>query len=116
MDGKMLTKIIGERLDEMGISVADFCEELGISQSAYSQWKRLGRMPKPERIKQIEKCLKISFADFEQPTKDDEMTELLELIRTRPDLGVLLRSARNAPPSSVYTLVAQLEKEREGNL
>ena len=36
-------------------------------------------------------------------------------IRERPELGILLRSARDVPASSVYTLVAQLEMEKERN-
>lgn len=104
MDGKMLTRIIGERLEEMDVSVADFCSEMGISQSAYSQWKRKGRMPKADRIAQIEKYLGISFADYEK-------SEQLESLRD--DLRILLRSASDLPPSSVYALLAQIEKEKE---
>lgn len=107
MDGKMLTQIIGERLEEMGIPVADFCAEIGISQSAYSQWKRKGRMPKADRIEKIEKYLGISFADYE---KCEQLEEL------RDDLRILLRSASDLPPSSVYQLIAQIEKEKERNV
>ena len=103
MTGKELTKIIDERLDEMGISQKDFCATLGISSSAMSAWRN-GSMPKPERLKQIEKSLNISFADFE---KSEQLEEL------RDDLRILLRSASDLPPSSVYALIAQIEKEKE---
>lgn len=106
MDGKMLTQIIGERLEEMGVSVAEFCAEIGITQSAYSQWKRMGRMPKADRMKQIEKYLGISFDDYE---KSDPREAL------RDDLRILLRSASDLPPSSVYQLIAQIEREKEQN-
>jgi len=101
--GKELTKIIDERLDEMGISQKDFCATLGISSSAMSAWRN-GSMPKPERLKQIEKSLKISFSDYE---KSEQLEEL------RDDLRILLRSASDLPPSSVYALIAQIEKEKE---
>ena len=104
MDGKMLTQIIGERLEEMGVSVAEFCAEIGITQSAYSQWKRMGRMPKADRMEQIEKYLGISFDDYE---KSDPREAL------RDDLRVLLRSASDLPPSSVYALISQIEKMKE---
>lgn len=103
MTGKELTKIIDERLDEMGISQKDFCATLGISSSAMSAWRN-GSMPKPERLKQIEKSLKISFSDYE---KSEQLEEL------RDDLRILLRSASDLPPSSVYALIAQIEKEKE---
>ena len=104
MDGKMLTQIIGERLEEMGVSVAEFCAEIGITQSAYSQWKRMGRMPKADRMEQIEKYLNIDLSQYE---KSDPREAL------RDDLRVLIRSASDLPPSSVYALISQIEKMKE---
>ena len=100
----MLTQIIGERLEEMGVSVAEFCAEIGITQSAYSQWKRMGRMPKADRMEQIEKYLNIDLSQYE---KSDPRESL------RDDLRVLLRSASDLPPSSVYALISQIEKMKE---
>lgn len=70
-------------------------------------------MPKPERLKQIEKCLGISFADFE---KSDESDELREMLRDRQDLRILLHSAKDVPASSIYALISQIEKMKEDNL
>lgn len=112
MTGKELTRIIDDRLEEMQMSQKQFCAELGISSSAMSAWRN-GSMPKPDRIKAIEKCLEISFADFE---KSDEADELREILRGRDDLRILLRSAKDVPASSVYALIAQIEKEKEDNL
>ena len=112
MTGKELTRIIDDRLEEMQMSQKQFCAELGISSSAMSAWRN-GSMPKPDRIKAIEKCLGISFADFE---KSDEADELREILRGRDDLRILLRSAKDVPASSVYALIAQIEKEKEDNL
>lgn len=103
MDGKTITKIVSSILEERSISVKDFCDEIGVSQSAYSQWKK-GRTPTPERIASIENYLGISFADYEK-------AEQLEGLRD--DLRILLRSASDLPPSSVYALIAQVEKEKE---
>ena len=99
MDGKTLTKMIDEALEERGMSQGEFCAAIGISSAAMSAWRK-GSMPKPERIAQIEEFLGISF------TKDPR-EEL------REDLKVLLRSAKDLPPSSVYALVAQIEREKE---
>lgn len=103
MDGRTITKIVGNILEERSISVKDFCKEIGVSQSAYSQWKK-GRTPTPERIAVIEDRLGISFADYEKAERLEEL---------RDDLRILLRSAEDLPPSSVYALVAQIEKEKE---
>lgn len=112
MDGIQITKIIDEKLVELGMTQKEFCAQLGIQSSAMSAWRK-GSMPKPERLKQIEKCLGISLADNKKSSMDTETAELLESIRSRPDLGVLLRSARDVPPSSVYELVSKLEKLKE---
>ena len=95
--------------EEMQMSQKQFCAELGISSSAMSAWRN-GSMPKPERIKDIEKCLGISFADYE---KSDESDELREMLRDRQDLRILLHSAKDVPASSVYALISQIEKLKE---
>lgn len=112
MDGRQIVKIIDDRLAELGMTQKEFCAQLGIQSSAMSMWRK-GSTPKPERLKQIEKCLGISFADFEKP---DEADELREILRGRDDLRILLRSAKGVPASSVYALIAQIEKEKEDNL
>ena len=67
-------------------------------------------MPKPERIKDIEKCLGISFADYE---KSEDPDDLREMLRDRQDLRILLHSAKDVPASSVYALISQIEKMKE---
>lgn len=111
MDGRTLTRIIDEKLADIGKTQKEFCAELGIQSSAMSAWRK-GSMPKPERLIQIEKCLGISFADYE---KSDESDELREMLRDRQDLRILLRSAKDVPASSVYALISQLEKIKEDN-
>ena len=69
-----------------------------------------------ESVTAVENYLGVKFpvvSKIETTGMDANLAELLDSIRSRPDLGVLLRSARDVPPSSVYQLVAQLEKEKE---
>lgn len=112
MDGRQIVKIIDDRLAELGMTQKEFCAQLGIQSSAMSMWRK-GSMPKPERLKQIEKCLGISFADYE---KSDESDELREILRDRQDLRILLHSAKDVPASSIYALISQIEKMKEDNL
>lgn len=113
MDGKFIAKIVGDELDKRNIGVEDFCNAIGVSQSAFSQWKS-GRTPRPERIAAIEKFLGIDFAAIEKSmSMDAETAELLEMLKDRQDLRILLRSGRDVPPSSVYELVSRLEKMKE---
>lgn len=112
MKGEQLARIVEQLLAERGISKGAFYSAVGISATALYGWKR-GAEPKPETVAAIEKYFGIDLKLFEKSDMDDETAELLQSIRERQDLRILLHSARDVPPSSVYQLVAQLEKERE---
>lgn len=103
MDGKTLTKIVDRELVERGISRNEFCEAIGITSAAYSGWKK-GSQPRDDKILAIEKYLGISIYDYE---KSEQLEDL------RSDLRILLNSAKDLPPSSVYALIAQIEREKE---
>ena len=103
MDGKTLTQIVDRIMAERGISRLELCDAIGITSGAYTNWKK-GSQPREDKILAIEKYLGINFADYE---KCEQLEEL------RDDLRILLRSASDLPPSSVYALIAQIEKEKE---
>lgn len=113
MDGKTLTQIVDRIIVERGISRLELCDAIGISSAAYTGWKK-GAMPREDKIIAIEKYLNISFADYEKSdTIGQETADLLQSIRERQDLRILLRSAKGVPASSVYALVSQIEKMKE---
>lgn len=103
MNGADFARIIEEELKRQGISKGDFYEAVGVSATALYGWKR-GAKPKRETVTAIEKYLNISFSDYE---KSDTREDL------RDDLRILLHSARELPPSSVYALISQIEKLKE---
>lgn len=103
MTGQEIVKVIDEELQRRGLTQYEFCNAIGVQSSAMSAWRK-GSMPKRERIEQIEKYLNISFSDYE---KSDPREEL------RDDLRILLHSASDLPPSSVYALISQIEKMKE---
>ena len=103
MDGKDIVKIIDARLVELGMTQKEFCSKIGVQSSAMSAWRK-GSMPNPQRIAAIEKCLGISLENYEKSDPRDEL---------RDDLRILLNSASDLPPSSVYALISQIEKMKE---
>lgn len=103
MDGITLTRIVDGILHERGISRIELCKAIGISSAAYSNWKN-GGQPRRDKIEAIEKWLKIDLSDYE---KSDPREDL------RDDLRILLNSASDLPPSSVYALISQIEKMKE---
>ena len=103
MDGKKLVQILNEELKRQGISKGEFYDAIGITATAFYGWKN-GAEPKRDKIEAIEKYLGINLSDIE---KCEQLEEL------RSDLRILLNSAKDLPPSSVYALIAQIEKEKE---
>lgn len=109
MNGPELARIIDKELEKRGMSQKEFCEAIGIGSSAMSGWRN-GSMPKPARLAEIEQFLGIRFADYETQDGSDDLREML---RDRQDLRILLQSAKDVPASSVWALVAQIEKMKE---
>lgn len=103
MDGITFATIVETELAKQGISKGKFYEDVGITAAALFGWKR-GAIPKESTVRAIEKYLGIDLSNVEK-------SELREELRS--DLRILLNSARDLPPSSVYALIAQIEKEKE---
>lgn len=113
MRGEQFAKIVEQLLAERGIAKGDFYKAIGISATALYGWKR-GAEPKRDTIEAVEKYFGVDLSAFEKSTDmDDETAELLETLKDRQDLRILLKSGRDVPPSSVYALISQLEKLKE---
>lgn len=112
MKGEQLARIIEQLLAERGISKGTFYSDVGITATALYGWRR-GAEPKPETIAAIEKYFGIDLNSFEKSDMDDETADLLQSIRERQDLRILLHSAKDVPASSIYALISQIEKMKE---
>lgn len=103
MDGLTLAKICDVECRKRGISKTQFYKDIGLSAPSFHGWKN-GANPSQKYVDAIEEYFSIDLSDYE---KSDVREDL------RDDLRILLNSARDLPPSSVYTLVAQIEKMKE---
>lgn len=103
MDGKTLAKICDAECLKRGMSKTDFYATIGLSAASFHGWKN-GAKPTQKYIDAIEKLFEIDLSEYE---KCEQLEDL------RSDLRILLSSARDLPPSSVYALIAQIEKEKE---
>lgn len=109
MDGQTLAKICDEECLKRGISKAQFYKDIGVSAPSFHGWKN-GAKPSDKYIVAIEKYFGIDLKSYE---KSEDPDDLREMLRYRQDLRILLHSAKDVPASSVYQLVAQLEKLKE---
>lgn len=103
MDGIRFAQIIESELAAQKISKGDFYEAVGITATAMYGWKR-GAEPKKETVAAVCDYLGIDLAAYDSPAVLDTL---------RDDLRVLLRSAQDLPPSSVYEIVAEIERRKE---
>ena len=113
MDGKTFANIVEAELLNQGMSKGSFYEAIGLTPAAMWGWKN-GATPKPETISAAERVLGISFSHYEKTDRyDAETIELLDILRSRPDIRILIKSAMELPPSGVYGLLSQIEKKKE---
>ena len=115
MDGKTLTRIVDQLLVERGVTRVELCKAIGISSASYTGWKK-GSQPREDKVIAIEKFFDVKLSDYENTSQQDESNQLREMLRDRQDLRVLLRSAKDVPPSSVYQLISQIEKMKEESI
>ena len=118
MNGQEIVKVIEGELFFKDISKTEFYKACGLNSATMSNWRNGVFQPSQSKLHIIEDYLGIKFEDYEtDKTSASSITEeeedLLESIRNRQDLRILLRSARDTPPSSVYEIVSQLEKMKE---
>ena len=113
MDGKTFANIVEAELLNQGMSKGAFYEAIGLTPAAMWGWKN-GATPKAETIAAAERVLGISFSQYEKSDKyDAETIELLDILRNRKDIRLLIMSACELPPSAIYGVLAQLERKKE---
>lgn len=106
MDGRIFARIIEKELAARGIKKGTFYNNTGITATAMYGWKR-GATPSAATVEAVEDYFGISFDDYE---KDDALDTL------REDLRTLLNSAKDLPPSSVYQIIAEIERKKENDV
>ena len=109
MDGITLAKICDVECQKRGISKAQFYKDIGVSAPSFHGWKN-GAKPSDKYIVAIEKYFGIDLKSYE---KSEDPDDLREMLRDRQDLRILLHSAKDVPASSIYELIAQLERQKE---
>lgn len=113
MDGKTLTQIVDRILAERGITRLELCDAIGITSSAYTNWKK-GSQPREDKILAIEKYLNISFADYEKSDRDSETDEVLQWLREDFSHRALFESAKGLTKEQAYAAASFIEKLKAG--
>ena len=104
-------------IQERGYSYGALAELTGIPKSALQRYAtgETGKIPL-ERVETLARALGVSPAYLmgleEQTAAEEEMQELLFQLRTRPDMRMLFKLAKDASPKDVKRAVAIIEALR----
>jgi Predicted transcriptional regulators len=109
-------EIFAKLLKEQGVTPYQVSKATGVAQSSLSDWKNGKSKPKYEKMVKIADYFNVSVdylltgeqketAPAEAEADDDEMADLLETIRRRPDLKILFSLSKKATPEDVRKTV-----------
>lgn len=108
--------------DEKGVSVSKACIEMGLSRSIAAKWKNTRTNPSAEVLPKIAKYFGVT-TDYlltgeqkEKPliNENEELTEYLDELRSRPEKRMLFSVTKNATKAQIEAIVKMIE-EMQGN-
>lgn len=102
---------------EIGKSPSAVAEELGINKSNVSNWKNNGYTPRGTALNKIADYFGVStdyLLSGKQTEKllvngDEELTEYLEMLRTRPEMKMMFQLSKDATKEDVEKAVKIIE-------
>lgn len=102
-----------------GVSPARAAEDAGISRSLPSKWKRYPTTaPNIENVKQLSNYFGVSVNELlndstDEPAEaDEELMDMLEMLRMRPECRMLLMTAKGATHEQVEAYVRVIKAMR----
>lgn len=124
--------IFEQLLKERGVTVYRVSKETGISQTTFIEWRQGKYTPKADKMQKIADYFDVSV-DYllgktdikKEPTVtvydehdnivrlDDETIQLLDSLRTRPDMKMLFSISSKATPEDVLKAVKIIEALRD---
>lgn len=106
-----------------GLSPTSVLKKIGISKGVYTNWKSTGAEPLNSTKKKIADYLGITVEELEtgeikeapaEAGADNEMNEMLEEIRRRPELKALFSLSSKATTEDVNTIIKIIKALRGG--
>lgn len=103
-----------ELMKKKGISQKELCEKLGINQQAFTNWKNGTHSSYTKYLPQIADILGCSMdflvgKDHQNAPSDDDLSEYLEELRTRPEMKMLFNITKKATRADVEKAVKVIE-------
>lgn len=114
IDGITAARIVDTELASRGIAKSDFYSQSGVSSATLSQWRTGKYAPTQDKLNKIEKCLNISFSDYEKSDRDSETDEVLQWLREDFSHRALFESAKGLTREQAYAAASFIEKLKAG--
>lgn len=101
-----------------GISCKRAAEEIGLSNSITTKWKKTGATPGGDTLQKIAAYFGVTtdylLGKEEKPliNDDEELTEYVQMLKTRPECRMLFQLSKNATKEDVEAAVRIIEALR----
>ena len=97
---------------ERGLSQQQVAEDTGLSRSAIGMYETGKREPDMETLKKFTDYFHVDMNTLITGTDDPELAGLLETLRSREDMRMLFKLAKDATPEDVRSAVKIIEALR----
>ena len=109
-------------LQDYGVTAYRVSKATGIAQSVFSEWKRGKSQPKLDKLQKIADFFNVPVTYFTEDDNimveahnepiyvDDETREIIDQLRTRPEMKVLFSVSKNASKEDVELAVSMIQK------
>lgn len=109
-------------LQDYGVTAYRVSKATGIAQSVFSEWKRGKSQPKLDKLQKIADFFNVPVTYFTEDDNimveahnepiyvDDETREIIDQLRTRPEMKILFSVSKNASTEDIELAVSMIQK------
>ena len=126
MSDELQKRIFSENLkrlmEEQNLTQADVAKSIGVSPQTFNTWVRGIALPRMGKIQRLADYFRVDKSDLLEDTannkktyySDPEVGKIVNEVKDRPDLRVLLDASRDLDESDMFELIDIINKIKDG--
>ena len=126
MSDELQKRIFSENLkrlmEEQNLTQADVAKSIGVSPHTFNTWVRGIALPRMGKIQRLADYFRVDKSDLLEDTannkktyySDPEVGKIVNELKDRPDLRVLLDASRDLDESDMFELIDIINKIKDG--
>ena len=126
MSDELQKRIFSENLkrlmEEQNLTQADVAKSIGVSPQTFNTWVRVIALPRMGKIQRLADYFRVDKSDLLEDTannkktyySDPEVGKIVNELKDRPDLRVLLDASRDLDESDMFELIDIINKIKDG--